>query len=124
MGFDAIDWKSNKIFESPNDFNHRSDGVLAFFPTSIDLAHIYQRLLPNYNAPKPVNRKYDSPYIEVYDGKDVKMRMEDPDNRYGFWSSRDTLFDKRQHRKHSWDAVVEFVEKNQHILNKIEELSV
>lgn len=113
--FSGIDWQKNKLMDHNNE---DSGDVLAFFPASIDSRHIYDRLVSYYEEPKPVNRLDGSPTIAVYRAKQVAESLNEG-SRYGFWSSYADLFSKRQQNSNTWTSIQNFVEKNEHILNKI-----
>ena len=113
--FSGIDWQKNKLMDHKNE---DSGDVLAFFPATIDTRHIYDRLVSYYAEPKPVNRLDGSPTIAVYRAKQVAESLNEG-SRYGFWSSYADLFSKREQNSNTWTSIQDFVEKNEHILNKI-----
>ena len=124
-GFARVDWENNKlpVLEPNENGSYGYARVIGFYPTTIDLSHIYHRIIQSYLQPQTTTRKYDSPTINIFDGNSFRRAM-DEDNDYNFWSHGSDLFYKKERRDDTWQAIRDFVENNKDILNKIEELTV
>ena len=102
--------------------------IVEFYPTKIDTAHIYNFLSQEYREPQTSTRKYEDPEVLIQSAK--RMRQAWTTDESDFWhgrslhSYRETIFNKKQREDKCWEIIHDFVEKNQHILNIIDDMIV
>ena len=130
-GFNSIDWDNNVMpVKSAEDYQSGSyPDIVEFYPTKIDTAHIYNFLSQEtYHEPQTSTRKYEDPEVMIQSAK--RLRQAWTTDTDDFWhgrslhSYRETIFDKKQREDKCWEIIHDFVEKNQHILNIIDDMIV
>ena len=130
LGFNSIDWENNIMpVKSIEDSQNGSyPDIVEFYPTKIDTAHIYNFISQEYSEPETSTRKYEDPEILIQSAK--RMRQVWTTDTDDFWhgrslhSYRETIFNKKQREYKCWEIIHDFVEKNQHILNIINDTIV
>jgi hypothetical protein len=132
-GFNSIDWGNNvmpvKSIEDSQDREGSYPQIVEFYPTKIDTAHIYNFLSQEtYREPQTSTRKYEDPEILIQSAK--RLRQAWTTDTDDFWhgrsvhSYREAIFHKKQREDKCWEIIHDFVEKNQHILNIINDTIV
>ena len=116
------DWQS--IDFDNNKFNDTR--LLAVRPPDL-LKRVYNAIMATYRPvaiPKRKGELSESQFcFRTCASKRWTSRLELAVTHYG--SGSEQLFvDKKERKEQSWDLIRDYVEKNQHILNKIEELTV
>ena len=130
LGFNSIDWDNNVMpVKSIEDSQNGSyPDIVEFYPTKIDTAHIYNFISQEYSEPQTSTRKYEDPEILIQSGKRLRQVWVSDEN--DFWHGRylsyyrETIYDKKERQDKCWEIIHEFVEKNQHILNIINDTIV
>ena len=129
-GFNSIDWENNVMPVQSDEASQHSSypNIVEFYRTKIDTAHIYNFISKEYNEPKTSTRKYEDPEILINSGKRVRQSW--TENQDDFWygrnlsAFRNTIFTKKKREDDVWNLIHDFVEKNRHILNKIDHIIV
>ena len=126
----SIDWENNVMPVQSDEASQHSSypNIVEFYRTKIDTAHIYNFISKEYNEPKTSTRKYEDPEILINSGKRVRQSW--TENQDDFWygrnlsAFRNTIFTKKKREDDVWNLIHDFVEKNRHILNKIDHIIV
>ena len=135
--FQSINWADNTLPSINMNSYGSSDGgssdEIIFFSTKVSIEHIYNQIMSQYKDFELAKRSHEnSTALRINDGVKVRAVLSEEEGTCaytGYWTNyfgtgSSYLFDKKTRKKGTWKILHKFVENNQHILNKIDMLSV